>query len=411
MTSNMRTKTHSVIKHIFSLPPRVIAIAVFVVTLLIFPATQVFADSFDDQIRALQQDVARYQNEANSLRAQADTLQNALSALNAEMSALQNQINLKEAELAKINDTIIKTEERLENQKKLLAGNLRSMYLEGQVSSLEMVASSKSISDFIDKQEYRNKIRDQVQKNITEIRSLKELLAQQKLEAEHVLADQKAQREVLANKKNEQANLLAQTQGQEQAYRQIVTSRQAEIASVQAQQRAAIAKARGGNNFGTIGSFQFKNFSGGLGCTGGYPASMSGIFGGKWGCNYSINNNFDQWALYNRQCVSWAAWAAYYRFGKDVRSFRGDGNAYEWPSTASNSYYGMNATVNNTPEVGAIAIVPKSSSFPYGHAMVVEQVYGNGWVKVSQYNFDEPGEYSTMDIINTGVVFVHFRDR
>ena len=65
--------------------------------------------------------------------------------------------------------------------------------------------------------------------------------------------------------------------------------------------------------------------------------------------------------------------------------------------------------MDGTPRVGDVAIAGRSGNLPYGHAMVVEQVYGNGWVKVSQYNFGYPGGmYSTMDISTSGITFIHF---
>lgn len=352
-----------------------------VATLIMLPAAQVFADSFDDQIRALQQEVSKYQDEASALRAKANTLQNELNALNAEINALQNEINLKEAELAKINDTIAKTEIRLENQKKLLAANLRSMYLEGQVSSLEMIASSKSISDFIDKQEYRNKIREQVQKNITEIKQLKEELAKQKTEAEHVLADQKAQRTVLADKQSTQRTLLAQTQGQEAAYQNLSRQKTSEIAGLRAAQAAANRSAGGKVVPGDPNH-------------GGYPA--------KWDAPVPQDSRLDNWGMYNRECVSYTAyrvWASgrYMPYWGD-----GHGDAKYWDDKA----YAAGIPVSSTPRIGDVAI---SNSGPYGHAMYVEAVLGNGQIYVSQYNYGFTGEYSEMTISTSGLVFIHFQ--
>jgi surface antigen len=72
----------------------------------------------------------------------------------------------------------------------------------------------------------------------------------------------------------------------------------------------------------------------------------------------------------------------------------------------------MNATVDDVPEVGSVAILPPTPGFaPIGHAMVVESIQGGGWVHVSQYNFGGSHEYSTMDIATSGVVFVHFQNR
>lgn len=376
----MRNKTQSVIKHIFSLSLRVSAFTALVAALIILPTAQVFADSFDDQIRALQQEVSRYQDEAGALRAKANSLQNEVNALNAEISALQKEIDLKEAELAQINDNIVKTEQRLENQKKLLAANLRSMYLESQVSSLEMIASSKSISDFIDKQEYRNKIREQVQKNIAEVKQLKEDLAKQKTNAEHVLADQKSQRTVLADKKSQQASLLAQTQGQEAAYQNLTKQKNSEIAGLRAAQAAANRAAGGKVVAGDPNH-------------GGYPS--------KWDAPVPQDSRLDNWGMYNRECVSYTAYRVY-ASGRYMPYWGdGHGDAKYWDDKA----IAAGIPVSSTPRIGDVAI---SNSGPYGHAMYVEAVLGNGQIYVSQYNYGFTGEYSEMTISTSGLVFIHF---
>lgn len=371
-------KINKTISRVVLKPLKIFVIFATVGSMVLLPNIQVRADSFDDQIKALQQEVNRFQEQAGALRAQANTLQNALSALNAEMSALQNQISLKEAELAQINDTIIKTEQRLENQKTLLGGNLRSMYLDGQVTPLEMVASSKSISDFIDKQEYRNKIREQVSKSITEIKQLKEELAKQKIAAEQVLADQKNQRADLASKQGEQAKLLAETQGQEAAYQRLSKDRNSQIAGLRAAQAAANRRSGG-----TVVPGDPNH--------GGYPD--------KWN-NAPLDAYVDNWGMYTRECVSYAAyrvWAS----GRYMPYWGGHGNANLWDNNA----IADGIPTGSQPRVGAIAI---DNNGYYGHAMYVEAVLPNGQIYVSQYNYVWAGEYSEMTRSASGLVYIYF---
>lgn len=372
------TKTNNFIKNVILKPVKITALALLIVPMVFLPSAQVRADSFDDQIRALQQEIAGFQDQASALRAQADTLQNQLDALNADMTALQNQINLKETELAQINDTIVKTEQRLVNQKQLLGGNLRSMYLDSQITPLEMVASSKSISDFIDKQEYRNKIRDQVAKSIVEIKQLKEDLAKQKIAAEQVLADQKSQRADLATKQGEQANLLAATQGQEAKYQQLSKERNAQVAGLRAAQIAANARSGG-------------NVVAGDPNHGGYPK--------KWD-NAPLDAYVDNWGMYSRECVSYTAyrvWAS----GRHMPYWGGHGNANQWDNNA----IADGIPTGSQPKVGSVAI---DNGGPYGHSMYVEAVLDNGQIYVSQYNYSAPGAYSEMTRSASGLVYIYF---
>ncbi len=71
----------------------------------------------------------------------------------------------------------------------------------------------------------------------------------------------------------------------------------------------------------------------------------------------------------------------------------------------------MGAIADNYPEVGAAAVWPQGT---YGHVMVVEQILGDGWIKVSQFNYiinGRYGEYSTMEIPADSAIYVHFRNR
>ncbi len=368
---------------------------------------------------AIQQDIDSYNAQLSQLAAQTNTLQTAIAALDIQKAEIQAQINLSQAQYDELVAKIADTEQKIKDNQDALGTTISNMYVDSNVTPLEMLASSSSINDYMDKQEYQSSIRNQLTSTITEIKNLKTALVNQKADLEAVLAKQNAQKDVLVAKQTEQQVLLDKTKGQEATYQQLSAQKAAELANAYEQQRLAIAKLtnNGQNTSGSVGSFAFRNYSGEQDpCSSGYPASALGIYNQAWGCNYPLDypydesrgiyyGNGDDWALYNRECVSYAAWAAYNRFGKKVTSFMGMGFAYQWPTTALS----MGANVDNTPEVGSVAISSQISY--YGHAMVVEQVYGDGWIKVSQFNFDVTGRYSTMDLKASSAVYVHFQDR
>lgn len=365
-------------KHFLSRVVALFAAALILSTVL--PAHQVKADVFDEQIKALQQEIAGYQQQAAGLREQSNTLQNEINALQAERNTIQAQIALNEAELARLNAEIVVTEQRLVNQKELLAGNLRAMYLESTISPLEIIASSDSISDFIDRQEYRNQIRAQVQKNISSIRDLRTQLDTQKKEVEQKLVDQKVQKETLIAKESQQATLLAQTQGQEAAYQELSKERNTKISELRAQQAAANRKNVGGNIVaGDPGR-------------GGYPSVWH---------NAPIDSLVDNWGMYNRECVSYTAWKVY-QSGRHMPYWGGRGNANQWPSSAATD----GIATGSVPKVGSVAI---SMSGPYGHAMYVDAVLdGGATIYVSQYNYGWAGEYSEMTLSSAGLIYIYF---
>jgi len=376
----------------------VCATLVAIATALQLAGNAVHADQYDDQINAIQSEVDQYQAQANQYHKKADSLQAAVSALTAEKNAIQAQLDLSQAKFDKLTSDIAKNKEKLKDNQRALGDIIADLYVDGEISPLEMLASSKNVGEYMDKNTYQSSVRDKLNSTISTIKSLKEKLEHDQKEVKKVLDQQTSQRAALAAKEAQKQQLLNQTRGSEAAYKQKVAEGQAQMAAVAAEQQAALARATGGGayNYGTIGSFQFRNYSGNMGCTGGYTY-----------CGPQDSYS-DPWGLYNRECVSYTAWAVVNRYNKYVTNFAGAGNAYEWPSTTRS----MGAYTDSNPSVGSVAILPPTPGFsPIGHAMLVESIQGGGWVHVSQYNFGGTGEYSTMDIQQSGVVFVHFRNR
>lgn len=363
-------------------------------------SSAVHADQYDDQINALQSQVNQYQTQADQLQKQANSLQAAVDTLQAQINGMQAQINLSQAQYDQLTNQIAINKQKLADNQTALGQILADLYVSSGITPLEMLASSKNISEFMDKNTYQSSVRDKLNNTIDQIQTLKSQLQSEQQSVVNVLNNQRSQQATLAAEQQQQQQLLSQTQGSEAAYQQQIASTQAQISAVAAEQRAALQRITGGGlyNYGSIGSFQFRNYSGNMGCGGGgYPLC---------GAQDSYS---DQWGLLNRECVSYAAWAAYTRFGKEVTNFSGAGNAYQWPSTAQSL---MGATIDSTPVPGDVAILPPTPGFsPIGHAMVVESILAGGWAHVSQYNFGGTGEYSTMDIADSGVVFVHFQNR
>lgn len=358
-------------------------------------ASNLYAEKYDDQIKALEQNVNTYNAEVTRLQGEARSLQSELAKLSAEKAVIQTQIDLSQVKYDKLISNIKSNEQKIKNQQDVLGDVLADLYVDGGISPIEMLASSKNVSEYIDKQEYRNSVRDELTGMIKDIKILKNTLNEQKVLVEKVLSEQKIQQQTLVAKENEQQSILAQTQGEEAAYSALVASTTNQLEQVHAEQRAALQRVTNGgsNNAATVGSFQFRSFSGNQGCGGGYPYCAA------------QDTMSDPWALYNRECVSYSAWRAT-QMGKKVGSFSGKGNAYEWPSSTSGW---MGAVVDSSPAVGAVAILPITPGFaPIGHSMNVEAILSDGWLRVSQYNFGGTGEYSTMDIRASGVVFVHF---
>lgn len=359
----------------------IVGAAVFMALQPVMPA---FADKYDDQIRAIQQEISGYQSQSQQLASQASTLQNAVSQLDAQKAVIQAQVDLSQTQYNQLTQQIADEQSKLEKQQSLLGSTLTQLYADNDTSSIEILASSKSIGDFLDKQQYRSTVRSQVLQTIKNIQSLKKELAAKQAEVQVVLANQTAQRDLLAQKEQEQADLLAQTQGQEAAYQQLIGTKNSQIASLQAQKSAAQRK------YSSYGGTLLPGDS----SHGNYPSDLAGA-----GMD-SINP--DYWGFPNRECTSYTAWKAHQAYTQgqtthDMPYWASGANARNWPSKANSA----GIPWGGTPRIYAAAIA--YSTFPgdqTGHVAWVEGVDGSN-VIVSQYNWDYgtgPGQYSRMEL-------------
>jgi hypothetical protein len=254
------------------------------------------------------------------------------------------------------------------------------MYLDSTVTPLEMLASSSNISDYLDQQQYQDKIKTKIQDAMSEIQNIQTALQTQQAQVTQILNDQKGQQIQLQALQAEANNLLALAQQNASAADAQVQSGNSEITKLKAQQQA-ILLARFGNGA-----------TGGAACGGGYPG---------WLCNVPQDSVADPWGMYNRECVSYTAFKIA-ASGRHMPYWGGTGNANQWPDNARRA----GIAVDGNPQEDDVAI---SLAGPYGHAMYVESVLSGGKIHVSQYNFGAPGTYSEMTISSSGLYFIHFK--
>ena len=338
----------------------------------------VSADQYDDKIRALQADMARYKAEADRLSAEASTLANAVAQINNEKNALQAQIDVNQAQHDKLVIQIADTEKQIKDNQDALGTTIADLYVDDSISPVEMLASSQNIGDFLDKQEYRNSVKDELGATIKKVKDLKVQLSTQKEEVTKVLESQKTARDTLAAKQAEQSRLLAATQNDEAKYQGMIKDSQAQIAEakrIQAELKAR-ENATGGYAIvdgGLLADYPWNNSNCpmlGYLSTGG--ANGNGGDGRGYGC---------------RQCASYVAW----KIAKET------GRYYRWGNGGMFGYNAVNAGYQNlggNPQPGSIAVIHGNP----GHVAWVEAVSGDK-VLVSQYNYNYGagwGMYSEM---------------
>lgn len=338
------------------------------------------ADRFDQQINQLRSENQQKSEKQEKLLVQATSFEDKINGLKQQISLLEDQIAKDRAKSEELKARIAEAEKELANQRSLLAENLRAMYLEGDISTLEMLASSKDISEFVDKEQYRNNVKDKISSTMEQISALKRELKAKRERLDKTIADLQKRQASLDDQRAEVSRLLGLNAAQRNKLESEINSNNSEISRLRSEQAAANAAL----------------FSGGGGIrnipdTSGYP----------W-ANYTPfpNSVADPWGMYLRQCVSYTAWKVW-KDGKHMPYWGGRGNANQWDDNAR----AAGIPVNNTPKRGAIGV---SNAGYYGHVVYVEHVYGDGRILISQYNASWDGRYSEAVVDQSRFVYIHF---
>jgi len=372
---------------------RVITAIISVAVLSVgFAFPMVRADQYQDQINKLNAQNNNTQQKVDELAVQANSFEGAIAELQARIDGIQKQIDKNQATSDNLKEKIRIAEIELAKQRDLLGQNIKAMYMEGQISTIEMLATSKDLSQFVDKQQYREVVESKIKAQVDKITALKVELKTERSKIDQLIKEDKLLRQSVAAQKAEQDRLLGLNQNQQNKYTQTMEQNSAKIAQLRIQQAAAYAAVTGTNGNSPVGSkIVYKNHTPGVRCGGGYPY-----------CVYEL----DQWVAdpsglhLARECVHYVAWGLWEK-GINVTFTPGHGSAYQWEGELS----GMTKSIDNNPSGAQIVYMPIG---PLGHVGMIDQDYGNGWVRVSQYNFRH-GMYSTMDLkVTSNLLFFHF---
>lgn len=345
----------------------------------------VSADRFQEQINALSAENGQKKDVQSQLGAEAAGIADVIAKLQAEINAVQNRINENQAKVAELKVQIKAAEEELARQRDLLGQTIKAMYLEGDITTVEMLASSKDLSDFFDKQQYRESVRSKIKTTLDKITQLKLDLNTQKETVEKLIAEQQALQAKLDSQRAENHRLLNLNVAEQNALDAQIKNNNGKIAELRKQQAIENAKL-----------FRNGQVINGGSCS----PRPDNTYPDRW-CNIPQDSVIDSWGMYNRECVSYTAWKVY-ESGRHMPYWGGVGNANQWDENARRA----GIPVDGSPRAGDVAV---SNTGYYGHVMYVESVNANGTINISQYNAGLNGTYSQVYNMGTGgLVFIHF---
>ncbi len=337
------------------------------------------ADQYQDQINQLNSENSNTRSLVNDLQSQASSYADAISKLQAQINGLQASINTNVATQNELQRQIEVAQAEIDRQRATLASDIKAMYVDGTPDTLEMLATSKNLSEFVDKQEYRSRVQSKIQDTMASIAELQKQLQSQKVQIETLIKEQQVQQSLLDSDRAKQQELLSMNQGQQSSYNAQISANTQKVAELRRAQAEAIRKMGGSAVLGDSGDNT-------------YPA--------KWK-SAPLDAYVDNWGMYTRECVSYAAWKVYEAYG-NMPYWGGIGNANEWVRNARN----VGIPTSSTPKAGTVGISFWGS---YGHAVWVEAVDGNS-VIVSEYNYDWAGNYRKWRYPASTFTYVYFGD-
>ena len=247
-------------------------------------------DNLQDKSENLQSEIESNKKKASSFHAHAATLQDRVDEISKDIAEVNKKINLLSSKIKKLKLKLVETIKELEKQKHLLGINIRAMYLEGDISTLEMLASSRDLSEFVDKEQYRLAVQDKVTITLETIIKLKHQISKKKNEVEQLLEKQEKQHQLLDSKREEQQTLLDETKGQEAKYSELVAKQQKELEDAEAR----LTRLLSGGNFVPLGPISRNEVLGSVGSTGFSTGAHLHFMVKKNGATTAIENPSNQ---------------------------------------------------------------------------------------------------------------------
>lgn len=228
------------------------------------------ANELDDAIDKYQ-DLASQEQQAKEqlkqLTFKADRLKQQIAQLDTQIAAASADLNRKQKAYAdaqlrvsQVQDELSQKQKDLEDRRAVLAQRLRGIYVDGQVSYLEVLFQASDLSDFITRLEYLARVVANDQQLLNGIQEQKEQIAQ-KAEELQARRDEAAKLQVQAaaakadldNKKMQQQKALAETKRDQEEQQAEAEKFAADMAAAGELIRQLTAKyARQGTVNGTI---------------------------------------------------------------------------------------------------------------------------------------------------------------
>jgi murein DD-endopeptidase MepM/ murein hydrolase activator NlpD len=122
---------------------------------------------------AFSETTTELKNKVNQITEQRELLEKEMQGYADQRKFLEEKIKSTEESIKENEKKITENEEELKKQQSFLSEYLRVIYEDGQVSFVEQIVKAKTFSDFVDRNEYLNSVRDKLKATVDRVDNLR----------------------------------------------------------------------------------------------------------------------------------------------------------------------------------------------------------------------------------------------
>ncbi len=200
------------------------------------------ADDLEAQLQDLQEKAAQQQEITNEAQARVDNLSEKLRVLQEEVDAataeykeVKGRLDQVKSDISDNTELLEKTEKDLKKKNKKLAKRVRDIYINGQISYVDVLFGAKDFSDFLTRMDILKRIIKHDYELIMKVKADREVvmatkakLEKDKADVELLVADAEIKQQNMLDKKQEQQVLLDKAEYDrevsQQAYEEIMAA-------------------------------------------------------------------------------------------------------------------------------------------------------------------------------------------
>lgn len=208
-------------------------------------------DQRSNRLSQIDAEIAKFEAELAVVGGEKKTLQSAINRLelerkkvNADISRTETLISSTDLEINKLVLEISKTQNDMDGTKDAISAIIRQEYQSGDTTLIELMLGNERLSQFWNKLDAHQSIRETLAVKVSELDSYQEILTGKRStnedkrgELSSLKTQYTGQNEVLVNNKNEQAKLLEVTKNEEQTYQQLLAAKQQAKEDIQREMR------------------------------------------------------------------------------------------------------------------------------------------------------------------------------